>query len=156
MNRKSSTGNVAFQVAVLAVAFCAATVFGAAQKPQPPYEATAVGKLESRTKDKTRCPGIFGDYWWANRFLDRHQEVEKLKGRTVDLVLLGDSIRGNYQQAVKDELANEARVYHPSENCRFTSYTLHLLRHWLPAVPKPDVVHWNNGIWEHHRNLDDL
>ena len=73
-------------------AICAATAFGAEKKVQPPYEATAVGKLESRTKDKTRCPGIFGDYWWANRFLDRHQQIEKLKGKTVDLVLLGDSI----------------------------------------------------------------
>ena len=78
------------RITVVAVAICAATAFGAAQKT--PYEATAVGKLESRTKDKTRCPGIFGDYWWANRFLDRHQQVEKLKGKTVDLVLLGDSI----------------------------------------------------------------
>ena len=79
-------------VSLAAAAICAATAFGEAQKVQPPYEATPVGKLESRTKDKTRCPGIFGDYWWANRFLDRHQQVEKLKGKTIDLVLLGDSI----------------------------------------------------------------
>ena len=77
------------RIAFVAVAICAAAALGAAQAP---YEATAVGKLESRTKDKTRCPGIFDDYWWANRFLDRHQQVEKLKGKTVDLVLLGDSI----------------------------------------------------------------
>ena len=74
-------------------AMCGIVAFGAEQKaPQPPYEATPVGKLESRTKDKTRSPGIFGDYWWANRFLDRHQQVEKLRGKTVDIVLLGDSI----------------------------------------------------------------
>jgi len=64
------------------------------------------------------------------------------------VLLLGDSIRGNYQEAVKAELGKEYRVYHPTDNCRFTAYTLHLLRHWLPAVPKPDVVHWNNGIWD--------
>ena len=93
MNSKTLTKKVSFQAAVaVVIAFCAATAFGAAQKAQPPYEATAVGKLESRTKDKTRCPGIFGDYWWANRFLDRHLQVEKLKGKTVDIVLLGDSI----------------------------------------------------------------
>ena len=74
-------------------AMCVIVAFGAEQNaPQPPYEATPVGKLESRTKDKTRSPGIFGDYWWANRFLDRHQQVEKLRGKTVDIVLLGDSI----------------------------------------------------------------
>lgn len=91
MNSSALTGNAVLQAAV-AIAFFAATAFGAAQKAQQPYEATAVGKLESRTKDKTRSPGIFGDYWWANRFLDRHQKVEQLKGKTVDLVLLGDSI----------------------------------------------------------------
>ncbi|MBO7684464.1 MAG: hypothetical protein J6T51_07040 [Kiritimatiellae bacterium] len=78
--------------AAIAAMMFAATALGAEKKATVPYEATAVGKLESRTKDRTRCPGIFGDYWWANRFLDRHQKVEKLKGKTVDLVLLGDSI----------------------------------------------------------------
>ena len=57
-----------------------------------PLEATPVAKLDNRTKDRTRCPGIFGDYWWANRFLDRHQVVEGVRGKTVDLVLVGDSI----------------------------------------------------------------
>ena len=52
----------------------------------------SVAKMENRTKDKTRDPGIFGDYWWANRFLSRHQAIEKVKGKPVDLVLLGDSI----------------------------------------------------------------
>jgi beta-glucosidase len=48
--------------------------------------------MESRSKDKKREPGLFGDYWWANRVLSRHKEIEKVKGETVDLVLLGDSI----------------------------------------------------------------
>ncbi len=65
-----------------------------------------------------------------------------------EVLLLGDSIRGNYQDAVKAELGSEFRVSYPNDNCRFTAYTLHLLRHWLPSVPKPDVVHWNNGIWD--------
>jgi len=65
-----------------------------------------------------------------------------------NVVLLGDSIRGNYQQAVKDELGDEAKVWHPTDNCRFTAYTLHMMRAWLPNYPKPDVVHWNNGIWD--------
>ena len=63
-----------------------------AVKPVMPVEVTAVSHMESRTKDRTRDPGLFGDYWWANRFLSRHQLVEKYQGRTVDVVMLGDSI----------------------------------------------------------------
>ncbi len=48
--------------------------------------------MESRTKDPTRDPGLFGDYWWANRFLSRSRLVEGFKGKTVDVVMLGDSI----------------------------------------------------------------
>jgi beta-glucosidase len=70
-------------------ASCGMTAFGARTTP---VESTAVAKMESRTKDTKRDPGIFGDYWWANRFLSRHQLVEKQRGKTVDLVLLGDSI----------------------------------------------------------------
>lgn len=52
----------------------------------------AVSRMESRTKDPTRDPGLFGDYWWANRFLSRHRLIEGFKGKTVDVVMLGDSI----------------------------------------------------------------
>ena len=62
-----------------------------AASPQP-VESSAVAKMESRTKDPKRDPGLFGDYWWANRFLSRHQAIEKVKGGSVDVVLLGDSI----------------------------------------------------------------
>lgn len=57
-----------------------------------PLESQSISRIESRTKDKKREPGLFGDYWWANRVLSRHKEIEKVKGETVDLVLLGDSI----------------------------------------------------------------
>ena len=70
-------------------AVCGLTAFGA---PQATVESTPTAKMESRTKDTKRDPGIFGDYWWANRFLSRHRLVEQQKGKTVDLVLLGDSI----------------------------------------------------------------
>lgn len=66
--------------------------FGAEQKPAVPKETTAVSRMESRTTDARRDPGVFGDYWWANRFLTRHQLVESVRGQTVDLVMLGDSI----------------------------------------------------------------
>lgn len=63
-----------------------------AQGRKLPREMQSISKMESRTKDKRREPGLFGDYWWANRFLSRHNEIEKVKGKTVDVVLLGDSI----------------------------------------------------------------
>ena len=77
-------------LAVVVAGLCPAT--NAAEKPDGRVELSSVSRMESRTKDPKRDPGIFGDYWWANRFLSRHQEIEKVKGRTVDVVLLGDSI----------------------------------------------------------------
>ena len=55
----------------------------AAESPE-----SAVSRMESRTKDPTRDPGLFGDYWWANRFLSRHRLIEGFKGKTVDVVML--------------------------------------------------------------------
>lgn len=57
-----------------------------------PVELTAEARMNSRTKDRKRDPGLFGDYWWANRFLSRHQQIEKFRNQTIDLVLMGDSI----------------------------------------------------------------
>ena len=81
---------------VIAAIAAAVVIGGYAKGAKPaqsgPVESSAVAKMESRTADKSRDPGIFGDYWWANRFLSRHKEIEKLNGRPVDVVLLGDSI----------------------------------------------------------------
>ena len=64
-------------------------------------------------------------------------------------VLLGDSIRISYQLTVKSLLAGKADVLYPEENCRWAGYTLNSLRYWLPNLPtNPDVIHWNNGIWD--------
>jgi hypothetical protein len=54
--------------------------------------ASSISRMESRTKDAPRDPGLFGDYWWANRFLSRSRFVEGFRGQTVDVVMLGDSI----------------------------------------------------------------
>jgi hypothetical protein len=75
---------------VAVAAMCGIMAYGAAAVPA---ESMSTAKMESRTKDKSRDPGIFGDYWWANRFLSRHKLVEQQRGKTVDLVLLGDSVR---------------------------------------------------------------
>lgn len=55
-------------------------------------ETMPISRLGDRTKDSKIAPGIFGDHWWANRFLSCHQVVESYKGQVVDLVMLGDSI----------------------------------------------------------------
>ena len=76
-------------IVVSVVALSAALVLGAEKVP---VEVTAVAKMSSQTKDSKRDPGLFGNYWWANRFLSRHRLVEGFKGQTVDVVMLGDSI----------------------------------------------------------------
>ena len=77
---------------ILAVAAVSAAAGFSQSKDSVAAESTPESHMASRTKDKTRDPGLFGDYWWANRFLSRHMEIEKVKGKTVDVVLLGDSI----------------------------------------------------------------
>jgi lysophospholipase L1-like esterase len=74
-----------------------------------------------------------------------------------NVLLLGDSIRLLYQPLVKEKLSGRANVYGPGENGRWSGYTLNSLRFWLPfdspwtqeeTLPLPDIVHWNNGIWD--------
>lgn len=65
-----------------------------------------------------------------------------------NVLLLGDSIRMLYQRRVKAELKGKANVYGPDDNGRWSGYTLNTLRFWLPSMPDPDIVHWNNGIWD--------
>ena len=65
-----------------------------------------------------------------------------------EVLLLGDSIRQAYQSGVVERLSGIANVSAPGENCRFAAYTLNSLRWRLPGFPKPDVIHWNNGLWD--------
>ena len=70
--------------------------------------------------------------------------VKKMK----QVMLLGDSIRMQYQKAVGEKLADLAEVCGPEENGRWSGYTLNSLRFWLPKMPVPDLVHWNCGLWD--------
>ena len=81
--------SVGWMTALFAI-FAITSAFGV--EDAQPKEATAVSHMEGRTKNPNRDPGLFGDYWWANRFLSRRQAIEKVRGQEVDLVLLGDSI----------------------------------------------------------------
>ncbi len=61
------------------------------------------------------------------------------------VILLGDSIRGNYQDVVRDELAGKAEIWAPAENCRHTAFLLENLDGWLEGRD-PQVIHLNAGL----------
>lgn len=62
------------------------------------------------------------------------------------ILLLGDSIRTNYQKTVQDNLNGVAKVFFPSENCEHTLFTLSLVDKWIDEVDEIDIIHWNNGL----------
>ena len=64
------------------------------------------------------------------------------------IILLGDSVRMQYQPAAGQKLADIAEVSGPEENCRWSGYLLNSLRFWLPNLPVPDAVQWNAGLWD--------
>ena len=66
------------------------------------------------------------------------------------LTLLGDSIRLiGYGTLVPKMLQGEYEVYQPSDNCRFSKYTLRgVLHEWKKDIEGSDIIHWNNGLWD--------
>jgi hypothetical protein len=71
------------------------------------------------------------------------------------VLLLGDSIRLSYHPLVREKLSCRAEVTGPEDNCRFTKYTLWYIKSWLDQFGKPDIIHWNNGLWDvYHFNED--
>lgn len=70
-----------------------------------------------------------------------------------NILLLGDSIRQNYQEYVKTNLNGVANVYYPNDNGRFCQFTLRYLHEWIGALSKNgsikfDIVHFNCGLWD--------
>lgn len=61
------------------------------------------------------------------------------------VILLGDSIRINYQGSVSNALAGKAAVWAPSANGQDTTYTLRHLAEWLKDR-EPAVIHINCGL----------
>lgn len=72
------------------------------------------------------------------------------------VLLLGDSIRLSYQSRVKELLEGKAEVFGPEENGRFAKYTLWNIRLYLSLFGTPDIVHWNNGIWDTYTISEDI
>lgn len=64
------------------------------------------------------------------------------------VLLLGDSIRLSYQPLVREKLEGTAEVMGPEDNGRFAKYTLWYINVWLDEFGRPDIVHWNNGLWD--------
>jgi poly-D-alanine transfer protein DltD len=64
------------------------------------------------------------------------------------VILLGDSIRLNYQEQAALQLGADFNVWGPGENCRFSTYTLNSIRFWAEDMKGADIIHWNNGIWD--------
>ena len=62
------------------------------------------------------------------------------------VVLLGDSIRGNYQNAVRKALEGKANIRTPKDNCRHTAFMLENLDRWLEGQEKARVIHVNAGL----------
>ena len=64
--------------------------------------------------------------------------------------LIGDSIREGYCETVRRELAEDAEVVYPDENCRFSQYILVRLRQWAGMCDprKVVLVHFNCGHWD--------
>lgn len=66
----------------------------------------------------------------------------------MNVLIIGDSISHFYREKVREQLGEEYNVYYPQENCRFASYVLNSLRWWIPEFPKPDIIHFNAGLWD--------
>ncbi|MDD4098961.1 MAG: SGNH/GDSL hydrolase family protein [Lentisphaeria bacterium] len=64
------------------------------------------------------------------------------------VMLIGDSIRMHCQSEITRLLGNDFTVWGPEENCRFAKYTAKQLPSWLGLCGTPDLIHWNNGLWD--------
>ena len=71
------------------------------------------------------------------------------------VLLLGDSIRLSYQPLVKEKLEGIAEVVGPEDNGKFAKYTLWYLKIWMDQLGKPDIIHWNNGLWDVYYHNED-
>ena len=63
------------------------------------------------------------------------------------VVLIGDSIRGGYQDLVRHKMGDRAEVWSPQENCGHSLMHRENLERWY-LEQKTDVIHFNCGIWD--------
>jgi hypothetical protein len=85
------------------------------------------------------------------KWLYRTSQPEASSKSLPQVVLLGDSIRMNYQAAVISTLAEKADVWSPKDNCKHTTYMLENIDRWLDGQD-PRIIHVNVGL--HDMYLD--
>ena len=74
------------------------------------------------------------------------------------ILLCGDSIKFGYQRYVMGALDGVAEVYALTESGRFAQHMLRWLHEWKEKEEIPtdiDLVHWNVGLWDVLRIMDD-
>jgi lysophospholipase L1-like esterase len=72
------------------------------------------------------------------------------------IVLLGDSIRQiGYGTKIGEYLGEDFEIWQPDDNCRYSVYTLRMLRDFQKEIKGADIVHWNNGLWDVLRLFGD-
>ncbi|MBE5866488.1 MAG: SGNH/GDSL hydrolase family protein [Lachnospiraceae bacterium] len=72
-----------------------------------------------------------------------------MEKKKTNVLLLGDSIRMNYEEQVAVQLGEGYYVWGSPDNGRFAKYTLCEMKRILEGFgEKPDVIHWNNGLWD--------
>ena len=76
------------------------------------------------------------------------------------LLLIGDSIRMNYDRYVRQALEGKAIVLSPDENACFAAYTYYAIGDWEHKQrfgEDVDVIHWNVGLHDVIRfHYDDI
>lgn len=74
------------------------------------------------------------------------------------IILFGDSIRLGYARFVSTSLEGIAEVYSSQDTCAFSQYMLRWVNEWKRKEEYPDdmdLVHWNVGLWDVLRIMDD-
>lgn len=112
------------------------------------------------THAATELPSYMSDEERANMARGTELAIENLETITayykenfckqkINVLLIGDSIRMNYQERVGIELGDGYSVWGSEDNGRFAKFTLADLRRQLTLWgKKPDIIHWNNGLWD--------
>ena len=62
--------------------------------------------------------------------------------------LIGDSIRMQYENRVRELIGEEHECFSPAENCRFAKYNLRGMWDWKNDMAGSRIVHWNCGLWD--------
>ena len=64
------------------------------------------------------------------------------------ITLIGDSIRMQYENKVREILGEEYEAFSPTENCRFAKYNLRGMWDWKEGMQDSRIVHFNCGLWD--------